>query len=138
MAATEYILAFGALSMVIGLCVLGHRVIQTISKEITEVSAPRYPPISRHDMSPLFSGVSVEIGTAFTVLFASKVGIPVSTTHCAVGAIIMVGMCKSSTEGVSWSKFRSIAMAWLVTLPVSAAIAALFAYLLGHFAIGIR
>jgi len=121
MAAMEYILAFGALSMVVGLCALGHRVIQTMGHEITEISAP--------------SGFSVELGTAFTVLFASKVGIPVSTTHCAVGAIITVGLCKSSSEGVDWTKFRSIVLAWLVTMPVSGGIAALIAYLLGHFAI---
>uniref|UniRef100_A0A914UU10 Phosphate transporter n=1 Tax=Plectus sambesii TaxID=2011161 RepID=A0A914UU10_9BILA len=118
----QYFMLFGAASMVIGLWCLGHRVIRTIGHEITEVTAP--------------SGFAVELGAAFTVLVASKIGIPVSTTHCAVGAVVFVGLTRSSMEGVSWSKFRSIVVAWVVTLPVSAAISALVAYLLVHFILG--
>jgi sodium-dependent phosphate transporter len=85
---------------------------------------------------PIFSGFAVELGAAFTVLIASKIGIPVSTTHCAVGAVVFVGLTRSSLEGVSWSKFRSIVVAWLVTLPFAGAVAALVAYLLVHFVLG--
>lgn len=71
----------------------------------------------------------MELGTAFTVLFASKLGIPVSTTHCAVGAIVAVGWFKSHEGGVSWKLFKNIVIAWLVTLPVASLVAALLTYL---------
>uniref|UniRef100_A0A914WWG2 Phosphate transporter n=1 Tax=Plectus sambesii TaxID=2011161 RepID=A0A914WWG2_9BILA len=119
----QLLILFGAVGQVIGLIVLGHRVIKTLGKEITEVTAP--------------SGFAVELGAAFTTLIASKLGIPVSTTHCAVGAVVFVGLTRTGTlSGVSWTKFRDIIISWLVTLPVSGAVAALVAYLLGHFLLG--
>ena len=78
----------------------------------------------------------MSLGTAFTVLFASKIGIPVSTTHCMVGAVLFVGMARSNTEGVSWKIFRNIAFAWLVTTPVAGLVSALVTYLLTHFILG--
>ena len=56
------------------------------------------------------SGFAVELGTAFTVLFCAKLGIPVSSTHCAVGAVVFVGMSKSTSEGVSWKTFGKVSM----------------------------
>lgn len=94
-----------------GLCVLGSRLKHTSA----------------------FSGFAMELGTAFTVLIASKVGIPVSTTHCAVGAVVSVGWMKSHKGGVSWKTFRNIAIAWIVTLPVAGAVSALVAFLLNRF-----
>lgn len=72
----------------------------------------------------------MEIGTAFTVLICSKLGIPISTTHCAVGAVVCVGWIKSHEGGVSWKTFRNIAAAWVITLPVTCAVAAFTAWLL--------
>lgn len=72
----------------------------------------------------------MEIGTAFTVLICSKIGIPISTTHCAVGAVVCVGWIKSSGTGVSWKMFGSIAGAWVLTLPVSAGVSALVTWIL--------
>lgn len=77
----------------------------------------------------------MEIGTAFTVLVASKIGIPISTTHCAVGAVVAVGWMKSHKGGVSWSTFRNIAIAWIVTLPVAGAVSALVAFLLERYVV---
>uniref|UniRef100_A0A915HRW2 Phosphate transporter n=1 Tax=Romanomermis culicivorax TaxID=13658 RepID=A0A915HRW2_ROMCU len=110
------LILFGAISMIIGLWILGHKVISTIGTKITQVTPP--------------SGFAMELGTGFTVLVASKIGIPVSTTHCAVGAVVCVGWFKSNEGGVSWKTFRNIAIAWVVTLPVASAVAALAAYLL--------
>ncbi|KHJ48552.1 phosphate transporter family protein [Trichuris suis] len=114
--ALEYLILFGAGSMIMGLWVLGHKVITTIGTKLTEVTSP--------------SGFSMELGTAFTVLVASKMGIPISTTHCAVGAVVCVGWMRTSGGGVSWKTFRNIAIAWLITLPVSGSIAAFASWLL--------
>jgi len=117
----EYIILFGAAGMIIGLWILGHKVIQTIGSKIVSVTPP--------------SGFAMELGTAFTVLVASKIGIPVSTTHCAVGAVVSVGWMKSHKGGVSWKTFRNIAIAWIVTLPVAGAVSALVAFLLNRFVV---
>uniref|UniRef100_A0A5S6QF02 Phosphate transporter n=1 Tax=Trichuris muris TaxID=70415 RepID=A0A5S6QF02_TRIMR len=114
--ALEYLILFGAGSMIMGLWILGHKVITTIGTKLTEVTSP--------------SGFSMELGTAFTVLVASKLGIPISTTHCAVGAVVCVGWMRTSGGGVSWKTFRNIAIAWLITLPVSGSIAAFASWLL--------
>ena len=70
-----------------------------------------------------FSGFCIEIGSAFTVLVASNVGIPISTTHCKVGSVVCVGRFRSR-ENVDWRVFRNIILAWLVTLPVTGGISA--------------
>jgi len=58
----------------------------------------------------------IEIGSALTVLCASNLGIPISTTHCKVGSVVMVGIVRSS-EQVDWSLFRNVILAWVVTMP---------------------
>ncbi|VDM58156.1 unnamed protein product [Angiostrongylus costaricensis] len=106
---SQVLLAFGAVAMIFGFLSLGHRTIKLIAQEITV------------DMSPV-SGFAIELGTAFTVLVCVKAGIPVSSTHCAVGAVLFVGMTKSTTEGVSFKTFRKICIVWLLCFPVAAAI----------------
>ncbi len=84
-----------------------------------------------------FSGFAIELGSAFTVLIASKIGIPVSVTDCAVGAVIFVGMTRSfSFECVSWRTFRNILFTWFITMPITGGVAALIAYLFAHFLLG--
>ncbi|CAI4224651.1 unnamed protein product [Auanema sp. JU1783] len=106
---SQILLAFGAIAMIFGFVTLGHRTIKLIAKEITV------------DMSPI-SGFCIEVGTAFTVLVCVKLGIPVSSTHCAVGAVLFVGLAKSTSEGVSFATFRKIVIVWLLCFPVSAVI----------------
>ena len=53
-----------------------------------------------------------------TVLLASNLGIPISTTHCKVGSVVMVGQVRSR-EVVDWGLFRNIILSWIVTIPVS-------------------
>ncbi|VDN08990.1 unnamed protein product [Dibothriocephalus latus] len=74
------------------------------------------------------NGVCIELGSAVTVLVASKIGIPVSTTHCKVGSIVVVGRARAK-EDVNWKLFLNIIIAWVVTLPFSAAISALIMYI---------
>jgi phosphate/sulfate permease len=80
------------------------------------------------------SGFAVELGTAFTVLFCAKLGIPVSSTHCAVGSVLFVGMTKSTVEGVSWRVFSKIVAVWLLCFPISAAISFACTWILVNFA----
>jgi len=111
-----YILLYGGLGISAGLWIWGRKVIKTIGEDLTK-------------MTPS-SGFSIEIGSAFTVLAASKCGLPISTTHCKVGSVVFVGWTKSTKEGVDWSLFRNIVIAWIVTVPLTAAISALLMFLL--------
>lgn len=103
------ILLYGGIGISLGLCVLGRRVIKTIGEDLTKITPS--------------SGFCIEIGSALTVLIASNVGIPISTTHCKVGSVVIVGRFRSR-ENVDWSIFRNIVLAWLVTLPISGGISA--------------
>ncbi|PHJ21848.1 phosphate transporter family protein [Cystoisospora suis] len=73
-----YILFFGGLSMSLGLALLGYRVIKTVGVKLVKITPAR--------------GFSMELGAAWTVLLFSAVGIPLSTTHCAVGSTVGVGL----------------------------------------------
>ncbi|XP_055955214.1 sodium-dependent phosphate transporter 1 [Patella vulgata] len=108
-----WILLFGGVGISIGLCVWGRRVMKTMGEDLSKITPS--------------SGFCIEIGSALTVLIASNVGIPISTTHCKVGSIVFVGRARSN-ENVDWSLFRNIIVAWLVTLPISGGLsAAIFA-----------
>ncbi|XP_042861828.1 sodium-dependent phosphate transporter 2-like isoform X1 [Penaeus japonicus] len=111
-----YILLYGGIGISVGLWVWGRRVIQTIGEDLTKVTAS--------------SGFTIEIGSAFTVLLASKAGLPISTTHCKVGSVVFVGWAKSSRQGVDWGLFRNIVIAWVVTVPLTAGISALLMLIL--------
>lgn len=76
--------------------------------------------------------MTIESGSAATVLMASKIGVPISTTHCKVGAIALVGWVYGKTfssekksSHVDWKLFGGIVAAWVVTLPASAGLSAL-------------
>ncbi len=67
------------------------------------------------------------MGSAVTVLIASKLGIPISTTHCKVGSVVCVGRFRAKSN-VNWKLFGNIVVAWVVTLPVAAGLSALLMY----------
>lgn len=82
------------------------------------------------NVSFFFRGFTVESSAAATVLLASKLGIPISSTHCIVGSVVFVGWFKgknnqSKEQSVDWSLFRSIIYAWLITLPAAGFVSAL-------------
>lgn len=101
----SWLLALGGLGIVIGLATWGWRVIETIGKKITELTPTR--------------GFCAEFGAAATILFASKLGLPVSTTHCLVGAVLGVGLARGLTA-LNLSTVRDIILSWIITLPASA------------------
>ncbi|XP_055872333.1 sodium-dependent phosphate transporter 1-B-like isoform X2 [Biomphalaria glabrata] len=115
-----WILVYGGAGISFGLWILGRRVIQTIGEDLAKVTPS--------------SGFCIEIGAATTVLLASYLGLPISTTHCKVGSIIFTGRVRSN-ENVDWSLFRNIFIAWVVTLPASGALSALMMFLLERFAL---
>lgn len=105
-----WILALGAVGIVIGLATWGYKVIATVGSKITELTPTR--------------GFSAEFGAATTVLVASRLGMPISTTHTLVGAVIGVGLAR----GIGALNMRivgRIVNSWLVTLPAAAAFSAL-------------
>ena len=67
------------------------------------------------------------MGAALTVIVASNIGIPISTTHCKVGSIVFVGWFRARA-GVDWKLFRNIIIAWFVTLPIAGGLSAAFMY----------
>ncbi|XP_033829273.1 sodium-dependent phosphate transporter 1-A [Periophthalmus magnuspinnatus] len=114
-----WLLLYGAVGICTGLWVWGRRVIQTLGKDLTPITPS--------------SGFSIELASALTVVLASNIGLPVSTTHCKVGSVVAVGWLRSR-KSVDWHLFRNIFIAWFVTVPISglisAAIMALFIYII--------
>ncbi|XP_032324460.1 sodium-dependent phosphate transporter 2 isoform X2 [Camelus ferus] len=112
-----WLLFYGGVGICTGLWVWGRRVIQTMGKDLTPITPS--------------SGFTIELASAFTVVIASNIGLPVSTTHCKVGSVVAVGWIRSR-KAVDWRLFRNIFVAWFVTVPVaglfSAAIMALLVY----------
>lgn len=112
-----WLLFYGGVGICAGLWVWGRRVIQTMGKDLTPITPS--------------SGFCIEVMSALTVLVASNVGIPISSTHCKVGSVVAVGWIRSK-KAVDWRLFRNIFLAWFVTVPVaglfSAAVMALFVY----------
>ncbi|XP_045180200.2 sodium-dependent phosphate transporter 1-like isoform X1 [Mercenaria mercenaria] len=106
-----WILLLGGLGISVGLWVMGRRVMKTLGEDLTRITPS--------------SGFCIEVGSALTVLLASNIGIPVSTTHCKVGSIVFVGWFRSRV-GVDWKLFRNIIIAWFVTLPIAGGLSAAF------------
>lgn len=110
-----WVLLLGGGGIVLGLATYGFRVMQTIGKNITELTPSR--------------GFSAEMAAATTVVFASFTGLPVSTTHTLVGAVLGVGFAR----GIAALNLRvvgNIFMSWVITLPAGAIMAILFFYML--------
>lgn len=106
-----WVLLLGAVGLVIGLATFGYRVIATVGQNITELTPSR--------------GFAAELATASTVVLASGTGLPISTTHTLVGAVLGVGLARG-IGALNLSVIRSILMSWLVTLPAGALLAVLF------------
>lgn len=106
-----WILLVGGGGIVIGLATLGYRVMKTIGKRITELTPSR--------------GFCAELAAAATVVIASRLGLPVSTTHIIVGAVMGVGLARG-IAAIDLRVVLGIVSSWIVTLPIGAALSALF------------
>jgi PiT family inorganic phosphate transporter len=110
-----WILLLGAVGIVLGLATYGWRVIRTVGKNITELTPSR--------------GFAAELAAASTVVIASATGIPVSTTHTLVGAVLGVGIARG-IGALNLRVVRNIMLSWVVTLPAGGILAVLFFFLL--------
>jgi phosphate/sulfate permease len=113
-----WMLALGGAGIVVGLATWGWRVIETVGRNITHLTPTR--------------GFSAEFGAAATILLASKLGLPVSTTHTLVGAVLGVGLARG-ISAVNLNMVRDVIISWVVTLPVGAGLAIVIFYLLRLF-----
>ena len=100
-----WLLALGGIGIAFGCMTWGRRVMQTVGKKITSLTNTR--------------GFSVDFGAATTVLVCSELGLPISTSHTVVGAVIGVGLARG-LEAVDLSVIKKIIVSWAVTLPVAA------------------
>lgn len=114
-AVPSWVLLLGAVGIVIGLATLGYKVIATVGTEITELTPTR--------------GFSAEFGTALTVVMASYTGIPISTTHTLVGAVLGVGIARG-IAAIDLRVMGGILLSWMVTLPMGAILSILFFFML--------
>ena len=107
----SWILLLGGVGIMLGLATYGFKVMGTIGKKITELTPSR--------------GFAAELGAAATVVLASGIGLPISTTHTLVGAVLGVGLARG-IAAINMRVIGTIFMSWLITLPAGAGLAIVF------------
>ncbi len=110
-----WILIMGGFGIVIGLATMGYKVMQTIGTRITQLTPSR--------------GFCATLAAAASVVLASRTGLPVSTTHIAVGAVIGVGLARG-VGAIDLRVIGGIVVSWVITLPVGGILAALIFFTL--------
>lgn len=110
-----WLLLLGGAGIIIGLATWGWRVIETVGKKITELTPSR--------------GFAAGFGAATTIVLASKLGLPISTTHVLVGAVLGVGFARG-IGAINLTTIRDIVISWVVTVPAGAVLSVIFFYAL--------
>ncbi|EKX54409.1 hypothetical protein GUITHDRAFT_99889 [Guillardia theta CCMP2712] len=110
-----WILVYGAVALDIGLLTYGHHIMRALGNKLTYHSPSR--------------GLSMDLGAMFTVLTFSKLGAPISTTHCKCGATAAVGLCSGDWRSVNWRMVAIILFGWILTLPCAGLMSGLLFYL---------
>ncbi len=113
-----WILLLGGIGIVVGLATFGRRVMATIGERITHLTPSR--------------GFSAEFAAATTIVVASRLGLPISTTHTLVGGVMGVGFARGFAS-LNPAVIRDIVIAWLIEVPAAAVFAMLFYYVLQLF-----
>ncbi|MCZ6805407.1 MAG: inorganic phosphate transporter [Deltaproteobacteria bacterium] len=103
------VLLIGAVGIVVGLATYGYKIMATVGSKITELTPSR--------------GFAAEFGAATTIVLATKLGLPVSTTHTLVGAVIGVGLARG-IGAINMKVVSGIITSWFVTVPFTAILAA--------------
>ncbi|MBE9053053.1 inorganic phosphate transporter [Nostocales cyanobacterium LEGE 11386] len=104
-----WILILGGVGIVTGLAIWGKKVIATIGENIISLQPS--------------SGFCAELATATTILLASRLGLPVSTSHALVGGVVGIGIVQN-IKSIKLTTLQGIAAAWLITIPMSAVLSA--------------
>ncbi|MCA1798382.1 MAG: inorganic phosphate transporter [Xanthomonadaceae bacterium] len=104
-AVSPWVLVLGGIGIVLGLATYGHRVIATVGTRITNLTPSR--------------GFAAGLGAAGTIVLASGTGLPISTTHTLVGAVLGVGLARGITA-INLQVVGQIFMSWIVTVPAGA------------------
>lgn len=112
---SNWVLLLGAGGIVAGLMMYGHKVIATVGTGITDLTPSR--------------GFCCNLAASITVVLASATGLPISTTHTLVGAVLGVGFARG-ISALNLRVIRSIFMSWIITLPAGAILAIVFFYIL--------
>lgn len=107
-----WILAFGGLGIVIGLAVYGYKIIQVLGNEMAKITPSR--------------GFAIELGAVAVIIMGTRLGIPLSTTHCQVGATIGVAHVEGR-GGVNYTTLGIVVFGWIATLVVAGSTAGIFA-----------
>ncbi|MEE8119105.1 MAG: inorganic phosphate transporter [Gammaproteobacteria bacterium] len=114
-AVSVWILLLGGVGIIIGLATYGHRVMATVGQRITYLTPSR--------------GFAAELAAATTIVVASGTGMPISTTHTLVGAVLGVGMARG-IAAINLRVVGGIFMSWIITVPAGAVLAITFFYIL--------
>ncbi len=110
-----WVLILGGGGIVIGLVTYGHKVIATIGSNITKLTPS--------------SGFAATLAAATTVVLASRTGLPISTTHTLVGAVLGVGLARG-IAALNLNVIRTIFMSWVITLPAGAILSIIIFFIL--------
>ncbi|KAF4505867.1 hypothetical protein G6O67_007771 [Ophiocordyceps sinensis] len=100
-----WILAFGGAGIVLGLWTYGYHIMRNLGNRVTLMSPSR--------------GFSMELGSVITVIMATRLELPVSTTQCITGAIVGVGLCNGDWRAINWRMVAWIYLGWFITVPVA-------------------
>ncbi|PTU22013.1 hypothetical protein P175DRAFT_0516025 [Aspergillus ochraceoroseus IBT 24754] len=100
-----WILAFGGISLVIGLWTYGYNIMRNLGNRITLHSPSR--------------GFTMELGSAITIIVATRLKLPISTTQCITGATVGVGLCNGTWRTINWRMVAWIYFGWILTLPAT-------------------
>ncbi|KAI0710068.1 phosphate transporter [Earliella scabrosa] len=100
-----WILAFGGAAIVVGLWTYGYNIMRNLGNRITLHSPSR--------------GFSMELGSAITIIMATQLALPISTTQCITGATVGVGLCSGTWRTINWRMVAWIYFGWFITLPVT-------------------
>ena len=110
-----WILLLGGVGIVIGLAMYGHKVIATVGSGITALTPSR--------------GFAATLAASITVVLASGTGLPISTTHTLVGAVLGVGLARG-IGALNLGVVRTVFLSWIVTLPAGAILSIIFFFIL--------
>lgn len=106
-----YVTVLGGVGIVVGLATWGHRVMATVGEKITALSFTK--------------GYSAQFGASISVLLATVLGLPISTTSVLIGSVAGVGLASGGRSGLDLRLLGRIVAGWVITIPGAGTVTAL-------------